>query len=301
MKSGGFMISRKTLALTFMITALFLLLANCAGAVPVEEWNRTFGGEYWDEAYSFAQTPDEGYIIAGLTYFNESSDYEDAWLIKADSRGQMLWNRTYAGKRIRKISTTQDGGYLLMGSNNWDFWLMKTDANGQEQWNRTLNKKWNSTPSEKNNIFFNGIEETSDGGSIIAAVEYIELPNNPLTWNSRLIKVDASGNEQWNMTSKRMQDFLLNSVQQTSDGGYILSGTTIPTDIYYMLAGIIDYQNCDAVIIKTDASGNQQWEKTFGWWGEREMAGSDHCVTILIIDYTCKHIVNICGNRLSKL
>src|SRR3972149_536533 len=127
MKSGGFMISRKTLARTFMITALFLLLANCAGAVPVEEWNRTFGGAYWDEAHSIQQTPDKGYIIAGSTNIktdlNGRSDYGDAWLIKTDADGHEQWNRTYAGKRVKKVSTTSDGDYILRGLSDWDFWL----------------------------------------------------------------------------------------------------------------------------------------------------------------------------------
>jgi len=78
------------------------------------------------------------------------------------------------------------------------------------------------------------------------------------------------------MTFKRQNEFDVRSVQQTKDGGYVLAGSMTLSPGYYPLPGIplMDYGNSDAAVIKTDPNGNQQWEKTFGWWGEREMAGS---------------------------
>jgi hypothetical protein len=260
------MISIKTL---MMAHVLLLFFANGVGAVPVEEWNRTFGGAYRDGFYSVVQTPDEGYIISGYTIFNESNGNLYTWLIKTDREGQLQWNRTYPAQWIGNVSTTLDGGYILRGmSNDNDFWLMKTDADGQEQWNRTLNII--------NITFLMDIEETSDGGSIVAGVEEIlPQPEDPPWWDSRLIKVDARGNEQWNITLKKLQEFEVMSVQQTSDGGYILAGSIFSL-ASYILPGIpiMDYGDSYIQIIKTDANGSQQWEKTFGWWGEREGAKS---------------------------
>ena len=254
------MILRKTstMARFFAITASFLLFTNGSGAVPAEEWNRTFEGA---ALFYVVQTHDEGFIIAGSTNYG-------AWLIKTDPEGHVQWNRTYPTKGIRKVSTARDGGYILRGvSNDSDFWLMKTDANGQEQWNRTL--------IVKNNTTFSDIEETSDGGSVIAVVEHIAPSEKPY-WQrvSRLIKVDVSGNEQWNMTFKRQNEFDVRSVQQTKDGGYVLAGSMTLSPGYYPLPGIplMDYGNSDAAVIKTDPNGNQQWEKTFGWWAKLEGA-----------------------------
>ncbi len=258
--------SRKTSTMTrfFVITALFLLFTNGAGAVPVEEWNMTFVQEKASSAFYAAQTSDEGYIVAGSTNFNESPGYADALLIKTDSKGKVQWNRTYAGTWIHKVSTIQDGGYIVKGYNKKEFWLLKTDSSGQELWNRTL--------SVKNITYFIDIEDTTDGGSIIAAVEALPGP----WWNSRLIKVDASGNEQWNITLKRQHEFQVWSVQQNSEGGYVLAGTTFLSKSYYPLPGIplMVYGDDDILLIKTDANGNKQWEKTFGWWGEGEGARS---------------------------
>ncbi len=256
------MISRKISAITrfFVIVTFFLLFISGAGAAPVEEWNRTFGGAYWDGFFYVAQTPDEGYIIAGSTFSN-------AWLIKTDSTGQAQWNRTYPEKIIREVSTERDGGYILRGmANDSDFWLMKIDAKGQEQWNKTL--------IVKNITFFIDVDETADGGSIIIAQE--APSEKPLWRNSRLIKVDSSGNEQWNITFIRQHEFGVWSVQQTSDGGYVLAGSTILLPSYYPLPGIplMDYGDHDAMVIKTDSNGSLQWEKTFGWWGEQEAVKS---------------------------
>ncbi|NJD52924.1 MAG: hypothetical protein FIB07_08670 [Candidatus Methanoperedens sp.] len=263
------MISRKTsiLAHSFVITALLLILTNGSDAVPIVEWDRTFGGPYWDESFYVEQTPDDGYIIAGLTYSKDNSSHQYAWLIKTDRYGQEQWNRTYPAELIRKVSTTPDGGYILRGiSNLSDFRMRKIDAGGQEQWNRTL--------IVKNVTFFTDMNETSDGGSILAAVE--APTNNSPWWNSRLIKVDQSGNEQWNLTLKTNHEFQLWSVRQTFDGGYVLAGNTFLSYSYYPLPSIplMDYGDSDAMVIKMDTNDIQQWEKTYGWWGEREGAKS---------------------------
>lgn len=239
-------ITSKTLQAFVMIVAFMLLLTGGAGAVPVEEWNRTFGGPYWDAGHSVQQTPDGGYIIAGGTNLWGSGDFGIVWVIKTDANGIEQWNKTYAGSRwANKVIITSDKGYLLAGfagdGPDRDFWLMKTDASGNEQWNRTLGGKGND--------FVNSVTQTSDGGYTLAGLT--SLSETLADWDVRLIKVDASGNEQWNMTSKRSIGDAAYSMQQTSDGGYILAGGT-------------ESRKGDALIIKTDAKGNQLWDRTFG-------------------------------------
>lgn len=251
------MILRNTLTMAcafVMIAALMLLsLAGITGAVPVEEWNRTFGGAYWDAGHSVQQTPDGGYIIAGSTNLFGSGDYGIVWLIKTDTNGHEQWNKTYDGpKWANRVIITSDKGYLLAGfaggdSPDQDFWLMKTDANGKEQWSRVFGGRGKD--------LVNSVIQTSDGGYVLAGLT--RMSNNLTDWDARLIKVDASGNEQWNMTSKRQTGDTAYSVEQTSDGGFILAGAT-------------ESRNGDAMIIKTDANGNQQWDRTFGGSGTDE-------------------------------
>jgi len=110
------------------------------------QWNRTFGGSGWDEAYSVQQTADGGYIIAGGTQ-SYDANWVDFWLVKTDSNGTEQWNQTFGDTGIdeaRAVQQTADGGYILAGSTesseDWDLdsWLVKTDSGGNEIWNQTL-------------------------------------------------------------------------------------------------------------------------------------------------------------------
>jgi len=252
------MICRKTLitACTFVMTAaLMLLLTGFAGAVPEEEWNRTYGGPYWDAGSYVQQVPDGGYIILGETNLWDTGEYGATWLIKTDADGNEQWNRTFGINRVDKISPTSDGGYNLKGWSDQNLWIMEIDSKGNEKWNRTTSMDKPPLSVINGKFQINSFKETADGGFIYAG--FLQLSESHDDWHVRLVKVDKSGNEQWNMTSKRLKGDIANSVQQTSDGGYIVTGAT-------------GSGNGDVLIIKTDANGNQQWNRTFGGIGTEQ-------------------------------
>ena len=241
--------SKRTSAFLMIAAMMILSLTWGAGAVPVEEWNKTFGA-YWDEAYSVQQTPDGGYIIEGYTIPYGNGNQSDTWLIKTDAYGDEEWNRTFGVISGIKISPTSDGGYMLKWWSGQDFRVMKTDANGQEQWNKTYTKDMAPLGVKKGKYQVNSVEETADGGFIYAGFNM--LSQSTSDWHMRIVKVDVYGNEQWNITSQRSQGDIADSAQQTSDGGYIISGAT----------------ESGALVLKLDAKGNQQWEKILGTKGE---------------------------------
>ena len=72
------------------------------------------------------------------------------------------------------------------------------------------------------------------------------------------MKIDANGNVLWTKNYGGAGDDRGLYLQQTSDGGYIIAGNTTSFG-----AG-----GWDAYVIKTDASGNLQWTRTFGGTGE---------------------------------
>lgn len=211
-----------------------------------EMWNKSFGGTSNDFAYSVQQTKDGGYIVAGET--GSYGGIIGAWLIKTDAEGNEQWNKTFWRGKVdsaESVQQTSDGGYIVAGT-----LLLKTDANGSQQWSKTLDER----------TLGSNVKQTSDGGYVLVGIKFSNKskPEPDGTYGIQedawLIKIDASGNEQWNSTFGGIRSDGARSVEQTNDGGYILAGYT-----YSYGAG----QN-DVWLIKTDAKGNEMWNKTFG-------------------------------------
>lgn len=233
-----------------VITVLvILLLEGSAGAVPAEEWNKTFKGMQY-EAFSVPQTSDGGYLITTLSFTLETSF--DVWLIKIDANGKEQWRKLFKGQNwdwVGSVQQARDGGYIFAGfteSHEWgnrDAWLVKTDPQGNEQWS----KRFGGTDTDN----AASVQQTEDGGYIFAGATKSFGSGKQDAW---LIKTDSNGNQQWMKIFGETGDDGVHSVQRTLDNGYILSGWT---DSY----GVGSF---DAWIIKVDENGNQQWNKTFG-------------------------------------
>jgi hypothetical protein len=168
---------------------------------------------------------------------------------------QVRFAKTYGGTswdRAFSVRQTSDGGYIVtgytssFGAGNYDVFLIKTDAFGNIQWAKTY--------GGTNGDNATSVRQTSDGGYIVAGYTFSFGAGGSDIF---LIKTDASGNIQWAKTYGGTGDDWASSVQQTSDGGYIVAGYT-----YSFGSG-----NLDIILIKTDASGNIQWAKTYGGTG----------------------------------
>jgi hypothetical protein len=236
---SGYIVAGRTSSFGAGLRDIFLIKTYANGNII---WAKTYGGTYWDEAYSVQQTSDGGYIVAGYTT-SFGAGYEDIFLIKTDANGNVQWAKTYGGTSgdlAYSVQQTSDGGYIVAGFTysfgaDGDIFLIKTDANGNIIWAKTYG-------GTSDDLAYS-VQQTSDGGYIVAG----ETWSFGAGWyDIFLIKTDANGNVQWAKTYGGTSGDLAYSVQQTSDGGYILAGETRSFG-----AG-----GSDIFLIKTDANGN---------------------------------------------
>jgi len=243
---GGYIIAGTTDSFGTGYGDVYLIKTEPNGTV---QWQKTFGGYIDDRGFSVQQTSDGGYIIAG--YSDSFGGLWEVYLIKTEPNGSSEWEKTFGGSGSdfgRSVQQTSDGGYIVagytdsFGEGRKDVYLIKTEPNGNSQWQKTF--------GGSENDYGWSVQQTSDGGYIIAGDTQSFSAGN---WDVYLIKTEPNGNMQWQKTFGVSVINLGRSVQQTSDGGYIISGGIEP----YALTG-------DVYLVKINPIGNLQWEKTFG-------------------------------------
>lgn len=168
------------------------------------------------------------------------------------SFAQQKWIRTYGGAGSdlgRSVRQTFEGGYIAagwtysFGAGDADVYLIKTDASGDTIWTRTYGGP----------LFEDGynVAQTSDSGYIIiGSTQSYGAGSNDVY----LIKTDAPGDTVWTRTCGGANVDQGNSILQTSDNGYLIAGWTMSFGI----------GGSDVYLLKTDASGDTVWTKTYG-------------------------------------
>ncbi len=224
------------------------------------QWSRAYKGPGFDNfAYSLVQTGDEGYALAGTTG-------PAFWLVKTDLAGNAQWNKTYGLAAVGddfaySLIETGDGGYALAGytysygAGGSDFWLVKTDGVGNMEWSRAYGGVWNDCAYS--------VVETSDGGYALAGYTnsfgagtdfWLVKITGEMNVGHRRNFSGANLIVGWSRTYGGTGEDAVHSLIRTSDGGYAIAGYTRSYG-----AG-----NRDFWLVKTDASGTLQWDRTYG-------------------------------------
>lgn len=248
-------------------------------------WDKTYGGNSYDELYAMAAANDGGYLLGGSTRSGISGvkttvNYggADFWIVKIDANGTKLWDRTVGTSNydvLMSIIKTTDGGFLLGGYSQGsyerqdDYWVIKIDADGNILWDKYLGGTGNE--------YLNAMAATSDGGYIVGGYSNSGISGDktepeiaPGENDYWVVKLDANGNKLWDKTFGGTSTETLAAILPTSDGGYLIGGNS-----YSGISGnkTADSKgDTDCWVIKTDANGNKLWDKTFGGSGSDNMS-----------------------------
>jgi len=225
------------------------------------QWQKTFGRTNYEWAYSIQQTTDGGYIVAGMTN-SLGAGSSDVYVLKLNADGGLQWEKNFGGGDIDKAESIQqvaDGGYIVAGGTAslgdiaGDVYVLKLDASGELLWQKTYGGvNWDVAHS---------IQQTTDGGYIVAGTTQSFGAGS---WDVYVLKLDANGDATWSNTYGGTDIDEAYAIQQTADGGYIVSGRTRSFG-----AGSWDYDD-DVYILKLNSIGIKEWEKVYDGGGSDE-------------------------------
>nr|NIP55679.1 hypothetical protein [Phycisphaerae bacterium]NIR26632.1 hypothetical protein [Gammaproteobacteria bacterium]NIS54350.1 hypothetical protein [Phycisphaerae bacterium]NIX02161.1 hypothetical protein [Phycisphaerae bacterium] len=254
---GGYIVTGYTYSYGNGESDVYLLKVSSNGR---QEWDKYFGGDFWDEGYSVQETIDGGFIVVGLTYSFGAGEY-DVYVIKTRSNGGLEFEQTFGGTgddHAWSVQQTSDFGYIIAGYTESfgvgmrDIYLLKLDPGTELQWQKTFD-------GTNDDVGYSA-QQTADGGFIITGyISYWCPVDATYQRDIILIKTDMFGNEQWSKTYPGSEDFCSGDdvgycAKQTSDGGYIITGETRSYG-----QGV-----ADMYLIKTDPNGEMEWQKVMG-------------------------------------
>ena len=256
---------------------------NSSGAI---EWQNTIGGSSDDWLRSLQQTTDGGYILGGYSSSGISGDKTEAllggfdyWVVKLNSSGAIEWQNTIGGSSDDYLTTlrqTTEGGYIVGGYSYSgisvdkteeklgvsDYWVLKLNSSGAIEWQNTI--------GGSNSDFLKSLRQTTDGGYIVGGYSYSGISGDKaeISMGSSdywVLKLNSSGAIEWQNAIGGNYGDELTSLQQTTEGGYIVGGNStsgISGDKTEATLGNWDYW-----VVKLNSSGVIEWQNTIGGSG----------------------------------
>jgi len=249
---GGYIVAGQTESFGFGNDDLWILKLDSNGDI---EWQKAYGLSHDDRTYDkpdiIHQTSDGGYIVT-CSSKSFSAGENDIWILKLSSNGDIEWQKIYGGNswdNPNSICQTIDGGYIVAGftqsfGDDNDYWVLKLSSYGNIEWQKIYNGGWHEHART--------IWQTDDEGYIVAGNSYSFTGS--LQSDIWILKLSSNGDIEWQKTYGGSKEDVPYSIQQTSDGGYIVGGETNSFGVGYY----------DIWILKLSSNGDIEWQNTYG-------------------------------------
>jgi uncharacterized delta-60 repeat protein len=234
---------------------------------------KALGSVRGDGAMSVAPAADGGLIVAGRTA-SKGAGGTDAWLIRLDKDGGILWDKSYGGSQddsFQSIHVRADGGFIAAGETNSkspegsNAWIMRLDATGGTLWEKAFGPKGEVPASLKDYGMYSEAKAVSalpDGGAVAAGSTQEKGAGKR---NACVARFDASGTLVWEKTYGGSETSLAHSIVALPDGGFAVAGQRRIERIFSRVdREVVNPSTGEAWIFRLDADGKVLWEKTFG-------------------------------------
>lgn len=252
---GGFVLLASTGSFGASSTDAYLLKLDENGE---RTWSVVIGGQGIEEARSFVQTDDGGFLLVGTAYGANTEGY-DGWVVRTDENGSVIWDRFIGGTdwdHLRSIAPDGSGGYWLAGVTYSTIpgpraWLLRIAQNGA-----TIAERTYSISSEAWSV-----RSTPDGGCVMAG----SVDGSNGVSDAYVIKVSATLDMEWEARLGGEGHDSARDIILTADGGYSIIGST------RSFATVVEQYH-----VRLTGNGEEIW---FRHWGQvADQEGSAHVV-----------------------
>jgi hypothetical protein len=278
----------------FFLLASFALTASSIAQMPAIDWEHSYGGTNYENAYGITKAPGGGYVLATIS---ESNDIDasgnnggfDNWIFKIDLNGELQWQKSIGGSGtdiVSDIVTIPSGGYAIAGwtfSNGApgssalitgnhgvsDIWVARLNENGEVLWKKTIGG------CDRDEIRM--LIHTNDGGLMLAggttSYNTGDVYGSFGDWDAWVIKLNLQGEIEWQrIIGGTGIDYFFN-VTETAAGDFLLAGLSGSLD--GDLQNVPLYGDRDCWIAKISNTGAIIWQKRYGGSAFDEIHGID--------------------------
>jgi len=252
------------------------------------KWQRCFGGSNEERVMDILPVGSEYFIVGwtesddGDISFNHGSG--DAWIVKIDSIGNILWEKTYGGSNgefWRRILPAPDNCYYLLGaSGSWDgdisydpypgsndLWIAKIDSAGTLIWEKIIGG-WMIDMIESAAL-------TNDGGVVVfgwTGSQDGEVTINYGMYDMWLVKLNSDGDIEWDKSFGTDDFDYGHAIISTPDGGFLIGGASTIGSGGNLTCEPYNLEPM-AILIKLDSMGNIEWQNCYGGSGHDGIYG----------------------------